>query len=198
MLTPISPRKDIPAISLIDQPDLRVGLSGRLHKCHGFAPKRSLVVTLTSEQARHADLQRAQAFGAFQTELRFPLWRELHGAVFADTGAVFRWANHIAADELRYGVGAGLRYHTPAGALVLDVGFNPEAKTEVGEYYKEFDEHPELRLFLDRLEATVRALQERTTIILDSGVAPFGLFDFDEKSRADAGDGNEASLARVP
>lgn len=51
-----------------------------------------------------------------------------------------------------------------------------EANAEVGEYYKEFDEHQELRLFLDRLEASVRALEERTTLILGpEGIAPFGL-----------------------
>jgi membrane protease subunit HflC len=73
-----------------------------------------------------------------------------------------------------------------------------EAKAEVGEYYKEFDEHAELRLFLDRLEATVRALQERTTIILDSGTAPFNLFNFDLEERADANDGDELPIALAP
>ena len=73
-----------------------------------------------------------------------------------------------------------------------------EAKAEVGEYYKEFDEHAELRLFLDRLEATVRALQERTTIIMDSATAPFNLFDFDPDARAAGNDGSEVPLARVP
>ncbi len=68
----------------------------------------------------------------------------------------------------------------------------------MGEYYKEFDEHAELRLFLDRLEATVRALHERTTIILDSPTAPLNLFDFIPDARADANDGSAAPLARVP
>ncbi len=64
-----------------------------------------------------------------------------------------------------------------------------EANTEVGEYYKEFDEYVELRLFLDRLEATVRALQERTTLILDRSMAPFNLFEFIPQLRANAGKG---------
>ena len=66
------------------------------------------------------------------------------------------------------------------------------------EYYKEFDEHAELRLFLDRLEATVRALQERTTIIMDSAFAPFNLFDIDPDARAAGNDGSEVPLVRVP
>lgn len=53
-----------------------------------------------------------------------------------------------------------------------------EADAEVGEFYKEFDEHVELRLFLDQLEATVRSLRERTTLILDRRMAPFDLFEF--------------------
>ncbi len=54
-----------------------------------------------------------------------------------------------------------------------------EANEQVGEYYKEFDEHVDLRLFLDRLEATVSSLRERTTIIMDTAIAPFNLFDFE-------------------
>ena len=54
-----------------------------------------------------------------------------------------------------------------------------KANEQVGEYYKEFDEHVDLRLFLDRLEATVSSLRERTTIIMDTAIAPFNLFDFE-------------------
>ena len=44
----------------------------------------------------------------------------------------------------------------------------------------------------------VQTLQERTTIILDTGTAPFNLFDFDPDTRADAHDGSEVPLALVP
>ena len=54
------------------------------------------------------------------------------------------------------------------------------------------------RALVLRLEATVRALQERTTIILDSPTAPFNLFDFIPDARADANDGSGAPLAHVP
>lgn len=69
---------------------------------------------------------------ALQSELRFPLWGGLHGAVFTDRGGVwFRWRD-VDLDETRWSVGAGLRYYTAAGALVADVGWNP--RTEDGEH----------------------------------------------------------------
>jgi outer membrane protein assembly factor BamA len=65
---------------------------------------------------------------AGQAELRFRIWRDLHGAVFIDAGNV--WAEMRGADltDLRYGTGPGLRYRTPAGTIGLDVGFNPSPK----------------------------------------------------------------------
>ncbi len=68
-----------------------------------------------------------------------------------------------------------------------------EADAEVGEYYKEFDKHVELRLFLDQLEATVRSLRERSTLILDRPLAPFNLFEFMPESSG----GAERSASKV-
>ncbi len=42
-----------------------------------------------------------------------------------------------------------------------------DAQKKVGEYYTKFDKNPELRLFLDRVEAARRILKDRSTIILD-------------------------------
>lgn len=66
-----------------------------------------------------------EVYVGLQSELRFPIWAGLHGAVFSDRGAVWFEAKDVDADELRWSVGAGLRYYTPAGALVTDVGWNP-------------------------------------------------------------------------
>ena len=60
-----------------------------------------------------------------------------------------------------------------------------EAQQKVSEYYKEFDRHPELRIFLDKLGTIAKALQERTTLILDDEESPWDVFD-------------EAARARVP
>jgi len=57
-----------------------------------------------------------------------------------------------------------------------------EAERIVSEYYKEFDEYPALRIFLDTLRTLREALKERTTLILTDDQAPWSMFN--EKTRA--------------
>lgn len=54
-----------------------------------------------------------------------------------------------------------------------------EGQRIVSEYYKEFDQYPELRIFLDQLQGATNALRSRATIILDTNKAPFDLFNED-------------------
>ena len=63
------------------------------------------------------------ALVVLNVEWRFPLWRWLGGAVFFDTGAVTARVSDLSVDELRSGVGAGVRLATPVGPLRLDVGY---------------------------------------------------------------------------
>jgi outer membrane protein assembly factor BamA len=77
-----------------------------------------------------------QVFLALQSELRFPIVGDLQGAIFGDQGGVWFDRVRVNLSELRYGVGVGLRYVTPAGALVADVGWNPHPRQ--GEYPVEF------------------------------------------------------------
>jgi len=59
-----------------------------------------------------------------------------------------------------------------------------EAQEVVGGYYKEFDRHPELRIFLDKLRSAREALKERTTIIIDAAKeSPFDVFDRNVRER---------------
>ncbi len=60
-----------------------------------------------------------------------------------------------------------------------------EAEKVVGKYYKQFDEYPELRIFLDKLRTVAEALRRRTTLILDTEESPWDVF-------------NEEARARVP
>jgi outer membrane protein insertion porin family len=62
-------------------------------------------------------------FFVLNLEWRFPIWRWLGGAVFLDTGAVTARATDLAPDELRSGVGAGLRVASPVGPVRLDVAY---------------------------------------------------------------------------
>lgn len=67
-----------------------------------------------------------EVYLALQAEVRFPIWGEFHGAVFTDRGGVWFDHNRVALDETRWSVGLGLRYYTPAGAFVVDAGWNPD------------------------------------------------------------------------
>jgi outer membrane protein assembly complex protein YaeT len=56
-------------------------------------------------------------------ELRRPVWRELHGALFIDFGQVSRRSYDLPVDDLQFSGGFGLSYATPVGPIRLDIGF---------------------------------------------------------------------------
>ena len=65
-----------------------------------------------------------ELFACIQAEIRFPIWSEFHGAIFTDRGGVWLDPDDADIDDTRWSVGAGLRFHTPAGALSADVAWN--------------------------------------------------------------------------
>ncbi|MEK7710537.1 MAG: SPFH domain-containing protein [Planctomycetota bacterium] len=66
-----------------------------------------------------------------------------------------------------------------------------DAQRVVSGYYKEFNQHPELRIFLDKLRTVAEALKERTTLILDTSEAPWDVFDKDAREKVVPGAGTE-------
>jgi outer membrane protein insertion porin family len=56
-------------------------------------------------------------------ELRFPIWRQLGGAVFSDTGNVFARVRDMKLSNLTQSFGFGFRVKTPVGPVRFDVGF---------------------------------------------------------------------------
>ena len=58
-----------------------------------------------------------------------------------------------------------------------------QAERIVGSYYQEFNQHPELRIFLDKLRTVAEALRERTTLILDASEPPWDVFDAAARAR---------------
>ena len=52
-----------------------------------------------------------------------------------------------------------------------------EAQRVVSGYYKEFDEHPELRIYLDKLRTNKEALRKRTTLFMTYKQPPWDVFD---------------------
>lgn len=61
-------------------------------------------------------------------ELRFPVWNNFHGVVFADAGALSEGIFDYPIDELKYAVGIGIRYLTLIGPIRIDLGYplNPD------------------------------------------------------------------------
>ncbi len=57
------------------------------------------------------------------SEVRTPLFGKASLVLFADTGSVTMPAWHVAARELRYDVGPGLRYVTPVGPVRVDFAY---------------------------------------------------------------------------
>ncbi|MGI9115854.1 MAG: BamA/OMP85 family outer membrane protein [Chthoniobacterales bacterium] len=64
----------------------------------------------------------------FNVEYTFPLYGELKGAVFVDAGNLLPNASEPGFSDMRYGVGAGLRYDLPIGPVRLDYGVNPNPR----------------------------------------------------------------------
>ncbi|MHC5055914.1 MAG: translocation/assembly module TamB domain-containing protein [Planctomycetota bacterium] len=67
-----------------------------------------------------------EVFLATTAELRFRIWRSLFGAAFADIGQVYATTGDVDLEDARTGYGFGLRYLTPAGFVVVDIGFNAD------------------------------------------------------------------------
>ena len=91
---------------------------GGLYTVRGFEYGKAGPVDL------FGDPQGAEKMVVFNTELIFPLSREigLRGAVFWDVGKGFdRWSN---LTPLRQGAGAGIRWFSPMGPIHIDFSYN--------------------------------------------------------------------------
>src|SRR6184192_1348588 len=62
----------------------------------------------------------------FNIEYTFPLLGELQGAVFTDAGNLLPTSEEPGLGNMRYAIGAGLRYKLPVGPIRLDYGVNPD------------------------------------------------------------------------
>jgi len=65
-------------------------------------------------------------FTVFNIEYTFPIFGELQGALFTDAGNLLPTSEEPGLDDLRYAIGAGLRYKLPIGPIRLDYGVNPD------------------------------------------------------------------------
>jgi outer membrane protein assembly factor BamA len=58
-----------------------------------------------------------------RAELRIPITKLVHTALFLDTGNLWRNIDNVEPFRLRYTAGTGLRFVTPIGPLAFDYGF---------------------------------------------------------------------------
>ncbi len=65
-------------------------------------------------------------FTIFNVEYTFPIYGELQGALFFDAGDLLPTSEEPGVDDMRYGLGGGLRYQLPIGPIRLDYGWNPD------------------------------------------------------------------------
>ncbi len=65
-------------------------------------------------------------YTTFNVEYTFPIFGELEGVVFTDAGNLLPTSEEVGLDDMRYAVGAGLRYKLPIGPIRLDYGVNPD------------------------------------------------------------------------
>ncbi len=70
-------------------------------------------------------------------ELRLPIWKQLRGVVFYDTGNVYGSVADLDPFDLRHVLGLGLRLETPIGPLRLEYGrkLDREAEETEGELF---------------------------------------------------------------
>lgn len=80
-----------------------------------------------------------EAFGTLSLEWRHELGGAFQSALFADAGYVEAQAEDLfALDDVRTGVGVGLRYLLPIGPLRLDAAFNPDRRAGEAEWVVHF------------------------------------------------------------
>ncbi|MGI8480914.1 MAG: BamA/OMP85 family outer membrane protein [Chthoniobacterales bacterium] len=85
-------------------------------------------------------------FTVFNAEYTFPIWGEIEGAVFVDAGNLLPSSEDAFASvdagikDMRYAVGAGLRYKLPIGPVRIDYGVNPNPREgeDIGAFHFSF------------------------------------------------------------
>jgi outer membrane protein insertion porin family len=69
-------------------------------------------------------------FTVFNIEYTFPIIGELQGALFTDAGNLLPTSEQPGLDDMRYAIGAGLRYKLPIGPIRMDYGVNPDPHSD--------------------------------------------------------------------
>jgi outer membrane protein insertion porin family len=76
-----------------------------------------------------------ESFVNAKLELRFPVRQNVEAGIFADLGNLWLDPRVGSITDLRLNLGAGVRFLTPIGPAVLDLGVNPSPDPRLGEGY---------------------------------------------------------------
>ena len=79
-------------------------------------------------QDNHGHPVGGEFYTVWNVEYTFPIFGELQGAVFTDAGNLLPTSEDIGLNDMRYAIGAGLRYKLPVGPIRLDYGVNPDPR----------------------------------------------------------------------
>jgi outer membrane protein insertion porin family len=81
-----------------------------------------------------------QFYTIFNIEYTFPIFGDLQGAIFGDAGNLLPNADDPSLNDMRYALGAGLRYKLPIGPIRLDYGVNPDRHSgeDIGAFHFSF------------------------------------------------------------
>lgn len=91
----------------------------------GATTVRSFAERELGPQNNDGDPLGGEVFTVFNLEYTFPISGAFQGAVFVDAGAL-KNDDLPGSGDMRYAIGAGLRYQLPIGPLRLDYGVNPD------------------------------------------------------------------------
>ena len=86
-----------------------------------------------------------EAFLLAKAELRIPILASVEAGLFCDAGNLWIDPRQFSATELRFNVGVGLRFSSPIGPAVLDLGMNVTPDYRLGEHF--FAPHFSIGLF---------------------------------------------------
>ena len=103
---------------------MNVSSTAEARRC-GASPSAILVRTIGRGNPLGGEF-----FTVFNVEYTFPIYGELLGAVFVDAGNLLPEASNPSLDDMRYGIGPGLRYNLPIGPIRLDYGVNPNPRKD--------------------------------------------------------------------
>ena len=106
----------------------------------GAASVRSFIERDLGPHDRKGHPIGGEFFTVFNIEYTFPILGELQGAIFTDAGNLLPTSEEAGLDDVRYAVGAGLRYKLPIGPIRLDYGVNPDPRADehIGAFHFSF------------------------------------------------------------